>query len=270
MGIKHLRAYLDMAALRHRRAARATPGSPRCPTGTGSEVAAALRDRGLVGAHGRRAVGVQGRPLGGAARGPGRAGAGRAARRPGVGAAPDGRRPRRPAGRGARRDAALAGGGAGVAAGVAARLATPWSTGWSPPLGAGGCAGAGSAAACRPRRCRAPAPVVDVVAPAHLLDDEQPFVPWTPSAAGERGVARPAGEPPGGREGRAGAAGRGGCRGAHPRRSAGPADRGRVRADPGRARAAGRAGGAGARVGPGRRRRLAGAAGPFGVDRVPT
>ena len=34
----------------------------------------------------------------------------------------------------------------------------------------------------------APAPVVDVVAPAHLLDDEQPFVPWTPSPAGERGL----------------------------------------------------------------------------------
>ena len=132
VGIKHLRAYLDLAAqgtdvLPRGRAL----GVGRRPAPRGDRRRAARARAGR--AHRRRAVGVPDRPVDLSTCRPGDAGDGGAARRAGVGAAPHGRRPRRAAGRGARRHAALAGGRAGVAAVVAGRPRPRSSTGWSPP-----------------------------------------------------------------------------------------------------------------------------------------
>ena len=120
IGIKHLRAYLDLAA-------QGTDVLPRDARSASVVDRHREDDRGGAArararrAHRRRAVGVPGRPVDLSTCRPGDAGDGGAARRAGVGAAPHGRRPRRAAGRGARRDAALAGGRAGVAAVVAGR-----------------------------------------------------------------------------------------------------------------------------------------------------
>jgi hypothetical protein len=83
VGVKHLRAYLDLPRWAPTRC-RATPG--RSPSRTGT----ARRSRrrcatGACRAHRRRPLGVPRRPVGGAAGHPGRAGHGGAARRPGVG-----------------------------------------------------------------------------------------------------------------------------------------------------------------------------------------
>ena len=121
IGIKHLRAYLDLAAQGTDvlpRDARSAVGGRPAPRGDRRRAARARARR----AHRRRAVGVPGRPVDLSTCRSGDTGDGRAAGRAGVGAPPHGRRPRRAAGRGAQRHAALAGGRAGVAAVVAGRL----------------------------------------------------------------------------------------------------------------------------------------------------
>ena len=216
VGIKHLRAYLDMAAQGTDVLPRdAAVGVGRRPAPRGDRRRAARR----AGSSVRTDVGLSefrvdlsvARPVD-----PDDAGDGGAARRPGVGAPRHGRRPRRPAGRGARRDAALAGGRAGVAAVVAGRPPTPWSTGWSPPSDAAprrrrsprrsplptaavesfkGVAALRSSvtasvavpAAAAPRPSPKPRRPASRAGPA-ALDGETPFVPWIPKTAGEKAV----------------------------------------------------------------------------------
>ena len=213
VGIKHLRAYLDMAA-------QGTDVLPRdarassVPDRHREEIAAALRDRGLVV---RTDVGLSDFKVDLAvARSSdpetpvlavlldGPAWARRGHRR----------RPRRPAVRGALRDAAVAGGRAGVAA-VVARLARRRprparrrrlvgaddagvradrlpDRGDRVVQGRGGAAVVGDCSGCtptlpaarrgeaRPRRASPPAPAA--------MDGETPFVPWVPKPAGEKAV----------------------------------------------------------------------------------
>ena len=133
---------------------------------------------------------------------------------PGVGAAPHGRRPRRAAGRGARRDAALAGGRAGVAAVVAGRPAPAVVDRLVASVDDGaGRAGARprrsdrsrrrrssrsrawrrcasavtSVGRCRPSRARSPKRTPKPAGPVGM-DGETAFVPWIPKTAGEKSV----------------------------------------------------------------------------------
>ena len=208
IGIKHLRAYLDLAAQGTDVLPRDARSASVVDRHREDDRRGAARARARR-AHRRRAVGVPGRPVDLSTCRSGDTGDGRAAGRARVGAPPHRRRPRRAAGRGAQRDAALAGGRAGVAAVVAGRPGRASSTTWSR----------------RWTRCRVgavPEPIafptaavesfkgvaalrsavtsVAVPAPARsrsagakpagpvAMDGETAFVPWIPKVAGEKSV----------------------------------------------------------------------------------
>ena len=122
VGVKHLRAYLDLAQQGPRALGPLPAGQRlRITDRHREEIAEALRQRGFAV---QTEVGLSDFTIDlvvAPGDQPGRSGAGGAAGRPGVGGPPDRRRPGRPARRGAVQVDALAGRAAGLAAGVARR-----------------------------------------------------------------------------------------------------------------------------------------------------
>ena len=282
VGVKHLRAYLDLAAGASAGDDGGRIGSAPVTDRHRDEVAARLRDAGLVV---RTDVGLSDFRIELTLASPGRArsSAGRRpARRAGLGAPADRRRPGRPAGRGAVADAGLACRRAGLAAGLAARPRRRRRRAGG--AGRGGADRTATPATCRTctsRACRWRRPVRWRLPPA-------PTVRWPTRRDGCRAAGRGAVRRVGAGAGQVAA---------HPRRPAVPGcqpagvgrrDPGDRRRGPGARGAAGQAGGLGVRPragvsrpgggdpglpadgGAGRERLLLAAdPSPRGVDRLP-
>ena len=251
VGVKHLRAYLDLAQ-QGPRALGPLPAGQRLRTTDRhrEEIAESLRQRGF---HVQTEVGLSDFTIDlvvGAAESARRTGAGGPAGRPGLGGPPDGRRPGRSAGRGAVQADALAGGGAGLAAGMARRRrrrAGPTGRRRSRrrprhrmqrrtrPLAVQGLA-ADATAGPRTSPVKPPAPAADLdaepgtappatgtaaetggaaAATSAGLPGESPFTPWHPGDLGTRDVLDGLPAAGCGSPGQHGPGRRGGGRGAH-------------------------------------------------------